>query len=102
MSDRETIELSQVILGMRPYVLIEAAADPSDGELVLKIKAGGGAGEMVGALPFMMIAELPADQNPLTMAIAEYVGVFPEHREALAGFAEALNVPMPDGGEGGS
>jgi hypothetical protein len=93
----ETIEVTQVWLGMRPYVLIEAEADPADGELVLRVNAGGGAAEDVGALPFMMICELPADQNPITITIAEYLDGHPDHREALAGFAAALGVGMPDG-----
>jgi hypothetical protein len=92
----ESITLSQHLLGMNPYVLIEAEADPADGELVLKIKAGGGAAEMVGALPMMMLTELPAEKNPLTMAIGEYLERAPEHRDALAGFAESLGVPMPE------
>jgi hypothetical protein len=95
----QTIELSQHLLGMRPYVLIEADVNPADGELVLKIKVGGGASEQVGALPFMMITTLAADQNPLTMAIGEYLAEFPEHRDALANFAETLGVPMPDASE---
>ena len=91
----QTSELSEHLLGMRPYVLIEAAVDPDDGELVLKIKAGGGATEQIGALPFMMITTLAAEQNPLTMAIGEYLAEFPEHHDALASFAETLGVPMP-------
>lgn len=95
--DEQSIKLSQHLLGMRPYILIEADVDPDDGELILKIKAGGGANEQVGALPFMMITELPAGRNPLTMAIGEYLAEFPEHGAALASFAETLGVPMPDG-----
>jgi hypothetical protein len=98
MSSSQRIELTQVILGMQPYVLIEADVDPADGELVLKVKAGGGATEMIGALPLMMVTQLPADQNPLTIAIGEYLAEFPAHREALTGFAEILDVPMPADG----
>lgn len=98
----QTIELSQPILGMDPYVLIEAVADPADGELVLKIKAGGGVTQdEIGALPFLMITTLPTEQNPITAAITEHLDDRPEHREALTAFADALGVPMP-GGEGGS
>jgi hypothetical protein len=96
------IELIQTILGLRPYVLIEADTDPADGELVLKIEAGGGAADMIGALPMMMLSQLPADQNPITAAIGEYLAESPEHREAIAGFAEALGVPMPPAGIGGA
>jgi hypothetical protein len=95
---RETIELTQHLLGMRPYVLIEADVDPADGELVLKIEAGGGATEQIGSLPFMMIGQLPAGQNPLTMAIEEYLVEFPDDREVMARFADVLDVPMPDTG----
>ncbi len=90
----ETIELTQHMLGLKPYVLIEAEADPDDGELLLRVKCGGGAAEMPGSLPFMMITELPAETNPMTMAIEEYLAQFPDHREALAGFAETLGIPL--------
>lgn len=90
------IELIQPILGMQPYVLIEADIDPDDGELVLKVKAGGGPSDSeIGYLPMMMLTQLAAERNPLTMAISEYLAEFPEHVDALRGFAEALDVPMP-------
>lgn len=91
----QTIELSQVILGMQPYVLIEADTDPADGELVLKVKGGGGAAEQIGALPFLMLTQLPVESNPLTTAIGEYLAEFPDHREVIGSFAECLGVPMP-------
>lgn len=91
------IELIQPILGMQPYVLIEADLDPDDGELVLKVKAGGGPSDAeIGYLPMMMLTQLPAEQNPLTMAIGEYLAEFPDHRDALEGFAEVLGLPMPE------
>lgn len=92
----QTIELSEHMLGMRPYVLIEAAIDPAGGELVLKVKAGGGAAEAIGHLPFMMLTGLPAETNTITMAIGEYLVEFPDHREVLASFADVIGVPMPD------
>ncbi len=94
---RETIELSQHILGMQPYVLIEAEEDPADGELVLRVKAGGGAAEMIGALPMMMLAELPAETNLLTRAVAELLAMDPApDQETLRRFAEHVGFPMPD------
>jgi hypothetical protein len=95
MAESETVTLTEHWLGLKPYVLIEADTDPADGELVLKVKAGGGAAEMIGALPMMMLTELPAETNPLTVAIGEYLTEFPAHREALAGFAECIGAPMP-------
>jgi hypothetical protein len=95
----ETIELSQHILGMQPYVLIEASADPDDGELVLSVKAGGGAAEQIGALPLMMLGNLPAADNPLTQAVAELLAEEPApDREALRRFADYVGFPMPDAG----
>lgn len=91
---RETIEIRQVILGMRPYVLIEADTDPADGELVLKIEAGGGAAEQIGALPMMMLMELPAEGNPLVMAIADVLDQGGEY-ETLRKLAEYIGLPMP-------
>lgn len=95
------VAIEQVWLGLRPYVLIEADTDPADGELVLKIKAGGGpSATEIGALPMLMLTELPAESNPLTTCIREYLVEFPDHREVLAGFAECLGVPMPGGTDG--
>lgn len=95
MTELESIELLQPILGMQPYVLIEAGADPADGELVLKVNAGGGAKD-VGTLPMLLLMELAADQNPLTMAIREHLADHPGDREALARFADTISVPMPE------
>lgn len=98
MPETETIELIQPILGMNPYVLIEAEKDPDDGELVLRARAGAlPDAKDIGVLPMLLITELPAESNPLTKAIAEHLADHPDHRDALASFAEALNVPMPDG-----
>ena len=91
----ETIELSQHLLGMLPYVLIEADTDPADGELVLKVKAGGGAAEQIGALPMMMLMELPAEGNPLVMAIADVLDQGGD-RETLRKLADHIGLPMPD------
>lgn len=94
--ETETIELIQPILGMTPYVLIEAEKD-GDGELVLKVKAGRlPDAKDVGTLPMLLITELPAESNPLTDAIREHLTEHPDHREALASFAEGLNIPMPE------
>lgn len=96
----ESIQLTQVLLGLRPYVLIEAAADPEDGELVLKINAGGGAAEEIGALPYMMLMELPAEQNPITKGIADLLDDHPGDQDAMIRLAEVLGVPMPGSCEG--
>lgn len=97
------IELIQPILGMRPYTLIEADTDPADGELVLRILAGGGpTTKDVGLLPFLMVAQLPADQNPITEAIRDCLAKRPDDRGALSRFAEYIDVPMPEAADGGA
>lgn len=101
MSEFETIELIQPILGMTPYVLIEADKDSDDGELVLKVKAGRlPNSQSIGYIPFLMITELPAESNPLTIGIREHLADHPEHREALTAFADSLGVPMPEAVDG--
>lgn len=93
----DRIELIQPILGMKPYVLIEAHIDPADSELVLQVQAGGGAEEQVSALPFMLVAQLPAGDNPITEGIAQLLRENPEaNRETLVKLANVLNVPMPE------
>ncbi len=94
MSGSETIELIQPILGMQPYVLIEAEAE--DGELSLSVNAGGGAQEDIGVLPYMFLSTLPAEQNPLTKGIADMRARHAEDREALSRFAEHMSIPMPE------
>jgi len=78
----ETITLTEVILGLRPYVLIEADVDPADGELVLKVKTGGGAAEEPAYLPMLMLTEIPAESNPISQVLA---GLFTEVRDAELG-----------------
>lgn len=91
----ERIELTQCLLGMKPYVLIEADTDPDDGELVLAVKVGGGAQEQPGALPMLMLTTLAADQNPLMEAVSLALADHPEDRAALARFAEVVGFEMP-------
>lgn len=83
------------------YVLITAEKDPADGELVLRVNAGGGAAEDIGALPFLLLSELPGAQNPITKGIADLLAEHPGDAEAMARLAEVLGVPMPDGGSDG-
>lgn len=78
----ETITLTEVILGLRPYVLIEADVDPADGALVLKVNAGGGAGEEPAVLPMLMLTEMPAESNPISQVLA---ALFTEIRDAELG-----------------
>lgn len=94
---RETIELTQRILGMKPYVLIEADTDPADGELVLSVAAGGGAADQLAALPFMMLTQMAASENLLTQAAAELLTQDPApDRETLRRFADYVGFPMPE------
>ena len=73
MSDR--IKLTQVWLGARPYVLIEAKFGP-DGEddLRLVITSGGGpqsAADVAGFLA-MALADMPSGLDLMRTAIEEY------------------------------
>lgn len=97
MPDR--IELINPILGMQPYVLIEADTDPDDGELVLNVRSGGGAAEQIGALPMLMVTSLAAADNPLVEAATMALANHPEDREALARFAKIVGFDMPGASE---
>jgi hypothetical protein len=81
----QTIELTQVWLGLKPYVLIEADVDPADGELVLRVDAGGGAQEEIGALPLMMLGQLP--DGPLITMLRDLRSEY-----LAAGFDDAIVV----------
>lgn len=90
------VTLTTALLGLKPYVLIEAAADP-DGELVLSVSAGGGAEERMEALPYMFVSELPAGTNPITMGIADLFDQHPDvDRDTVVKLADILGVPMPE------
>lgn len=99
----ETITLTEHLLGLRPYVLIEAKPDPDDeNELALDVSAGGGAAKMIGALPLMMLSSLPAETNLLTGAVAEVLANYSGHpesvvRDVLGAFADHVGFPMPSG-----
>lgn len=90
----EAITLTQVTLGLRPYCLIEADIDPADGELVLKIKMGGGAAEEPGTLPLMMITELPDSPLHSTLRDLRASLEFPEQRAVIDRISEALGVTL--------
>lgn len=96
----ESIEIKQVLLGLKPYVLIEAEADPDDGELVLSVNAGAGAGEQISAMPLMLVAQMPAEDNLLTEAVGYVLAEHPGDREALARLAAEVGFPMPGAGGG--
>lgn len=93
---RRTVTLVQMMLGLQPYVLIEADTDPEDDELIIKVNAGGGVEpERIGHLPLLMLTQLPAEQNPLTEAVEHVLAGRPESRDILANFAEYVGFPMP-------
>jgi hypothetical protein len=93
----ESIELIQVLLGDRPYVLIEADLDPADSELILKVRVGGGAQQQPGYLPFMFVSELPPESNPVTEGIQILLDQHPESdRTTLHRLTDILCVPMPE------
>lgn len=97
---RESITLTTHTLGLDPYVLIRAVKidpdDAGDDGLRLKIEHGGGAeGPDLAAL---YVLNLPAEENPLTAAIAAVIRGNPDHpcvTEVLRLFAEFCDLPMP-------
>lgn len=89
----ESITLTQHWLGTRPYVLIEAALD-AEGELALDVSVGGGATEDRGALPFMMLANLPADENPITDVLRALQAEPEISPTTIARVAKELGVPL--------
>lgn len=99
---RRTIQLTQHMLGLDPYVLIRAVKvdgeDDEDDGFRLKVEYGGGAeGPDLAAL---YLLNLPADQNPITAAIKAVIEANPDEPvigEVLATFAEFCDVPMPGG-----
>lgn len=69
----ETITLTQVILGLNPYVLIECEDGPGEG-VELKIRAGGiPVADQIGYLPLLMLQELPLDSNPVSQELNKMI-----------------------------
>jgi len=103
----QTIQLVEVVLGLRPYTLIEAKfvdpEGPNDDGLRLDGRYGGGAD--AGALPLLWLTSLPADQNPLTAAVKGLIDQ-EDGRDDLSAFVEPLaalasyvGFPMPESGK---
>lgn len=91
----EAVTLRQFMLGLHPYIVIEA--HNVEGELVLKIYADGHENpDHIGYLPVLMLTELPAESNPLTEAAQIVLSEYPQDREALSRFASYVGFPMPD------
>lgn len=96
----EHIIISQHMLGLAPYVLIQASTDDSD-ELALVINYGGGVETArVGYLPLLMLTEIPATENPLTEAATQYLLQVNQHPhsvcvDVLREFAEYVGFPFP-------
>lgn len=96
-----SIELTQHMLGLNPYVLIQAVADEDD-ELALRCEFGGAKASLTATLPLMAACSMPAETNELTRAVTEFLAEPGEHpdgvrREVLAEFAEFISFPMPGG-----
>lgn len=74
MSETTTTELTQVWLGLRPYVLVEAKFGPDgDDDLRLVINAGGGPSsteDIVGMLA-MALAEMPGGEATIREIVAQ-------------------------------
>jgi len=68
------IELTQVILGLRPYVLIEAKIGPDgDDDLRLVINAGGGPSgrDDIASMMVMALMEMPEGVALMRQAVSE-------------------------------
>ena len=106
--DRSRITLTQTVLGLHPYVLIEAKyeapeSDADDG-LRLATQCGGGV-ESIGILPLLLVTTLPAEENPLTAAVKSFIDEA-VHKDDVANvvelfhaFAEYVGFPMPESGK---
>lgn len=79
----QTIRVTQHLLGMSPYTLIEMRqASDGSGEPALFIEAGGGAEEQPTYMPLLVVTEAPAsDDNPLAVMLRDVVR---EHGSAEA------------------
>jgi hypothetical protein len=96
--ETETFTLTQHLLGLRPYVLIEAKPDDDDPEeLALAVSAGRVEDDKIGYLPLLMLTALPANINPLTIAAEAMIVEHPDLAEPLAAFAEYVGFPMTGG-----
>jgi hypothetical protein len=103
MADEE-ITFSRHVIGLAPYVLIQAGTDDSD-ELALTVNYGGGVEtERIGYLPMLMLIEIPAAHNPLTEAADRFMRGYDGHpgsvvEDVLREFAKYVGFPFP-GDEG--
>lgn len=69
-----TTEITQVLLGFRPYVLIEAKLGPDgDDDLRLVINAGGGPSgiEDIAGMLAMALTEIPGGQALMRQIVTE-------------------------------
>lgn len=93
----ETVELRQHMLGIHPYVLVQAvvvdADDDDDDGLRLRVESGAGAHG--GELALLYVTNLPPSQNPLTAAARAMIDRYPDAREVLEGFADYVGFPLP-------
>lgn len=105
-AETQTFQLVEVVLGLRPYTLIEAKYvtpdedDPDDDGLRVAGRYGGGAD--AGALPLLWLTSLPAEQNPLTAAVKALLDAYPAAEalaESLETFAEYVGFPMHESGK---
>jgi hypothetical protein len=103
--ERSTVSLTQHVLGLHPYVLIEAKYEAPDSDdddgLRLATQCGGGV-ESLGVLPLLLVTTLPAEENPLTAAVRQFLDeVAPDARdrfnvrETFVAFADFVGFPMP-------
>ena len=99
----ETISLTQAVLGLRPYVLIESKVvepdGPDDDGLRIAMTAGGGAEEAPASMALLFVTSVAAEDNPLTRAVKEMLEAYPAAEalaESLGAFAEYVGFPMPE------
>jgi hypothetical protein len=109
VSDKtEAITLTEVILGLNPYILIEAVIKPEserddedDDGLRLRARMSPDVVDEPGMLPMMLIGELPAETNPLTSAVRDMLIDYADHpasvaRDVLGSLARYVGFPMPE------
>jgi hypothetical protein len=103
-----SIELTNVTLGLEPFILIRAKTldeddreGPDDDGLRLKTLHN----DEGPNLALLYVMNLPAEQNPLTAAIKAVLDAnadradYPVMSETLHLFAEFCDIPMPESGK---
>lgn len=93
----EFVTLTQPLLGLRPYVLIELRpASDGSGEPALFIDAGGGAEEDSLALPLMAVTEVEPERSIVAAMLRELFESGQHDRATLEEVTRQLNPDWLD------